>query len=246
MTVVLKLGGSVVTEKDREETVDGESLDAAAAAVGDALDGLDGLIVVHGGGSFGHPNAAAYDVSTTQGTHDPDGVLAIHGAMKTLNTFVLRRLREHDVPAVPVHPLSAASRDGDGELTLPTEQVRILLDEGFVPVLHGDVIAHEGEGVTVVSGDELIVELAQGVDADRVGLCSAVPGVLDAEDEVIPRIDGYDHVADVLGESDATDVTGGMAGKVRALLELDVEASIFDLDAVGPFLAGERVGTTIE
>jgi len=246
MTVVLKLGGSVVTEKDREETVDGESLDAAAAAVGDALDGLDGLIVVHGGGSFGHPNAAAYDVSTTQGTHDPDGVLAIHGAMKTLNTFVLRRLREHDVPAVPVHPLSAASRDGDGELTLPTEQVRILLDEGFVPVLHGDVIAHEGEGVTVVSGDELIVELAQGVDADRVGLCSAVPGVLDAEDEVIPRIDGYDHVADVLGESDATDVTGGMAGKVRSLLELDVPAQIFGPDALAGFLAGEDRGTTID
>ena len=246
MTVVLKLGGSVVTEKDREETVDGESLDAAAAAIGDAVDDLDGLIVVHGGGSFGHPNAAAYGVSTTEGTHDTGGVLAIHGAMKTLNKFVLRRLREHDVPAVPVHPLSAASRDTGGELTLPVQQVRTLLDEGFVPVLHGDVIAHASEGVTVVSGDELVVELAQGVDADRVGLCSAVPGVLDEDDAVIPRIEAYEDVVSVLGASDETDVTGGMAGKVRALLDLDVEASIFDLDSVGPFLSGEHVGTTID
>ncbi|QSG02568.1 isopentenyl phosphate kinase [Natranaeroarchaeum sulfidigenes] len=246
MTVVLKLGGSVVTEKDRKETVDGESLDAAAAAIGDAVNDVDGLVVVHGGGSFGHPNAAAYGVSTTEGTHDTEGVLAIHGAMKTLNTFVLRRLREHDVPAVPVHPLSAASRDTGGELTLPVQQVRTLLGEGFVPVLHGDVIAHAGEGVTVVSGDELVVELAQGVDADRVGLCSAVPGVLDENDDVIPRIDAYEDVANVLGASDATDVTGGMAGKVRALLDLDVEASIFDLGSVGPFLAGEPVGTTID
>ena len=245
MTVVLKLGGSVVTEKDREETVDGESLDAATAAIGGAVDDLDGLVVVHGGGSFGHPNAAAYGVSTTEGTRDADGVLAIHGAMKTLNKFVLRRLREHDVPAVPVHPLSAASRDTGGELTLPVQQVRTLLGEGFVPVLHGDVIAHASEGVTVVSGDELVVELAQGVDADRVGLCSAVPGVFDEDDAVIPRIDAYEDVESVLGASDATDVTGGMAGKVRALLDLEVEASIFDLDSVGPFLAGERVGTTI-
>ena len=246
MTVVLKLGGSVITEKDRDETVDGESLDAAAAAIGDVIDELDGLVVVHGGGSFGHPNAAAHGVSTTEGTHDTEGVLAIHGAMKTLNKFVLRRLREHDVPAVPVHPLSAASRDDTGELTLPTQQVRTLLDEGFVPVLHGDVIGHAGAGVTVVSGDELVVELAQGVDADRVGLCSAVPGVLDEDDAVIPRIDAYEEVANVLGASDATDVTGGMAGKVQALLDLDVEASIFDLDSIGPFLADERVGTTID
>ncbi|MCL9813941.1 isopentenyl phosphate kinase [Natranaeroarchaeum aerophilus] len=246
MTVVLKLGGSVVTDKDREETVDGESLDAAAAAIGDAVDDLDGLVVVHGGGSFGHPNAADYGVSTTEGTRDADGVLAIHGAMKTLNKFVLRRLREHDVPAVPVHPLSAASRDTGGELTLPVQQVRTLLGEGFVPVLHGDVIGHTGEGVTVVSGDELVVELAASVDADRVGLCSAVPGVLDNDDAVISRIEAYEDVAEVLGASDATDVTGGMAGKVRALLELDVEASIFDLDSVGPFLAGDRVGTTID
>lgn len=246
MTVVLKLGGSVVTDKDREETVDGESLDAAAAAIGHAVDDLDGLVVVHGGGSFGHPNAADYGVSTTEGTRDADGVLAIHGAMKTLNQFVLRRLREHDIPAVPVHPLSAASRDADGELALPTQQVRTLLGEGFVPVLHGDVIGHTGEGVTVVSGDELVVELAASVDADRVGLCSAVPGVLDNDDAVISRIEAYEDVAEVLGASDATDVTGGMAGKVRALLDLDVEASIFDLDSVGPFLAGERVGTTID
>lgn len=246
MTVVLKLGGSVVTDKDREETVDGESLDAAAAAIGDVVDDLDGLVVVHGGGSFGHPNAADYGVSTTEGTRDADGVLAIHGAMKTLNQFVLRRLREHDIPAVPVHPLSAASRDADGELALPTQQVRTLLGEGFVPVLHGDVIGHTGEGVTVVSGDELVVELAASVDADRVGLCSAVPGVLDNDDAVISRIEAYEDVAEVLGASDATDVTGGMAGKVRALLDLDVEASIFDLDSVGPFLAGERVGTTID
>ncbi len=246
MTVVLKLGGSVITDKDRDETVDGESLDAAADAIGDAVDDLDGLVVVHGGGSFGHPNAAAYDVSTTEGTRDPDGVLAIHGAMKTLNQFVLRRLREHDVPAVPVHPLSAASRDASGALSLPTQQVRTLLGEGFVPVLHGDVIAHAGEGVTVLSGDELVVELADGVDADRVGLCSAVPGVLDADEEVIAQVDAYEDVASVLGASDATDVTGGMAGKVRTLLDLDVEASIFDLGSVGQFLAGERVGTTID
>ena len=247
MTTVLKLGGSVVTEKDREETIDGPALDEAAAAVGDALNrgDVEDLVVVHGGGSFGHPNAAEFGVTTSAGTRDPDGVLAIHGAMTTLNQFVLRRLRDEGVPAVPVHPLSAAHRDGDSSLSLPAGQVETLLAEGFVPVLHGDVIAHAGEGVTVLSGDEIVVDLAESLGADRVGLCSTVPGVLDESEDVIPEITAFEDVAGVLGDSDATDVSGGMAGKVRELLGLGRPASIFDLSGIGPFLAGERPGTTI-
>ena len=227
MTVVLKLGGSVVTRKDEPETVDEE------------------LVVVHGGGSFGHHHAAEYGVSTTDGTHDPAGVGAIHGAMKRLNDAVVAALTERGVPAVPVHPFSAASRDAEGQLTLPTAQVRTLLGEGFVPVLHGDLVAHEGEGATVLSGDELVVELAPAVDADRVGVCSTVPGVLDGDGEVVDRIDAFEDVAAALGDSESTDVSGGMAGKVRALLALSSPAHVFGPDALGEFLAGESPGTTV-
>ncbi|NHN48968.1 acetylglutamate kinase [Halostella sp. JP-L12] len=240
---VLKLGGSVVTEKDRPETLDGAALDRAADAVAAAG---DDLVVVHGGGSFGHHHAEEHGVSTTAGTRDADGVLAIHGAMTTLNGFVVSRLRERDVPAVPVHPLSAASRDEAARLTLPTEQVATMVAEGFVPVLHGDVIAHEGEGATVLSGDEIVTRVAEDLNADRVGVCSTVPGVLDADGDVVPRIDSFCDVADALGGSAATDVSGGMAGKVRELLALDRPASVFDLDGLPEFLSGGRPGTTIE
>ncbi|WP_424003905.1 isopentenyl phosphate kinase [Haloarcula salina] len=244
MTVVLKLGGSVVTEKDEPETVDRAALDAAASAVADAAAGGD-IVVVHGGGSFGHHHAAEYGVSTTAGTSDPAGVRAVHGAMCRLNDAVVDALAERGVPAVPVHPFSAAARDVEGILSLPTGQVETLLGEGFVPVLHGDLVAHAGEGATVLSGDELVVELASAVDADRVGVCSTVPGVLDEAGDVIDRIESFEAVASALGGSDATDVSGGMAGKVRALLSLSSEAVVFGPDALGPFLAGERPGTTI-
>ncbi|WP_440008761.1 isopentenyl phosphate kinase [Halomicrococcus sp. SG-WS-1] len=241
---VLKLGGSVITEKDRADTLDGEALDRAADAIADA--DLADLVVVHGGGSFGHHHASQHGVSKTEGSSDAGAVVDVHGAMKTLNEFVLARLHDRGVPAVPVHPFSAAHRDADGTLTLPTGQVATMLDEGFVPVLHGDVVAHAGEGVTVVSGDELSVSLARRLDADRVGFCSTVPGVLDANDAVVPSIDDYDEVADVLGDSDATDVTGGMAGKVRALLALETPAAIFGPDDLGAFLSGESPGTRVE
>jgi len=242
VTVVLKLGGSVITEKDEPETVDDDALAAAADAVA-ASD--DDLVVVHGGGSFGHHHAAQFGVSTTDGTHDVAGVHAIHGAMKRLNEAVVAALTDRGVPAVPVHPLSAASRDTDGSLDLPTGQVRTLLAEGFVPVLHGDLVAHRGEGASVLSGDELVVALAPAVDADRVGVCSTVPGVLDDDGAVVDRIDSFEAVASALGGSDATDVSGGMAGKVQALLAMESPASVFGPDALDRFLAGATPGTTV-
>ncbi|WP_227376107.1 isopentenyl phosphate kinase [Haladaptatus halobius] len=241
---VLKLGGSVITDKDRADTLDGATLDRVADAVSEA--DAENLVLVHGGGSFGHHHASRHDVSTTVGSHDAGATMDIHGAMKTLNEFVLARLHERDVPAVPVHPFSAAARDSNANLELPTKQVETMLGEWFVPVLHGDVVAHAGAGITVVSGDELVVSVANQLDADRVGFCSTVPGVLDEDDSVIPEITAYEQVADVLGESESTDVTGGMAEKVRALLELGAPASIFGPDDVAAFLADETPGTRID
>ncbi len=251
-TTVLKLGGSVITQKDARETIDDDALNRAVAAVADASRDRrrggthDRLVIVHGGGSFGHPNAVDHGVSRTAGTADAAATMAIHGAMTTLAYAVVERLQNAGVPALPVHPLSVGARDGTGGLSLPTNVVETMLGEGFVPILHGDVIAHVGAGTTIVSGDELVVELAVGLDADRVGLCSTVPGVLDAEDEVIDRIDDYDAVEAVLGGSDATDVTGGMAAKVRTLLDLDAPASIFGPAELSGFLSGESVGTVID
>jgi isopentenyl phosphate kinase len=245
MTTVLKLGGSAITVKDDPETVDEAALSRAASVVAEQHTPQDRLVVVHGGGSFGHHHAATHGVTETEGTYDADAVLAIHRAMGRLNDAVVDELRGAGLEAVPVRPLSAASRDRHGDLSLPAGQVETMLGEGFVPVVHGDVIAHASEGATILSGDSIVVSLARSLGADRVGLCSTVPGVLDDEGAVIERIESYDEVASVLGASESTDVTGGMAGKVRRLLELDASASIFDLNALDEFLETGAAGTVV-
>jgi isopentenyl phosphate kinase len=239
--ILVKLGGSVVTRKDEPETVDRGALERAAAALG-TVD--EGLVVVHGGGSFGHHHAERHGIDQTAGSHDPAAVRDVHGAMKRLNDAVVGALAAAGVPAVPVHPFSLAHRDPGGGVTVPTGGVAAALDEGFAPVLHGDVVVHAGEGATVLSGDELVVELARALAPDRVGLCSTVPGVL-RDGEVVERIDAFGEVVDALGGSDATDVTGGMAGKVRRLLTLEAPASVFGPGDLPGFVAGERVGTLI-
>jgi isopentenyl phosphate kinase len=244
MTVVLKLGGSVVTEKDTPETVDEDRLGNLAATVADA--GSSDLVVVHGAGSFGHVHADEHGVSTTTGSTDSRAVRDIAASMGRLNEAVVDALAGAGVPAVPVHPFSVGHRDAGGNLHLPTAHLATMLDEGFVPLLHGDILTQAGKGATILSGDEIVTHLAAELDADRLGLCSTVPGVLDEDGDVIPSIERYDDVAAALGGSDATDVTGGMAAKVEALLAAETTAFVFGPDDLRTFLAGGDAGTRID
>jgi isopentenyl phosphate kinase len=248
MTTVLKLGGSVLTRKNEPETVDRTALDRAADAVAGSAD--DRLVLVHGGGSFGHHHAERHGVSATDGSRDAAALTDIHGAMRELNRAVVEALQKRGVGALPVEPLSLAYRgrtgdeSGDG-LHLPAGGVEAMLAEGFLPVLHGDVVVHEGEGGAILSGDDVVVSLARSLGADRVGLCSAVPGVLGADGTVLARIESAADAADALGGSDATDVTGGMARKVRTLLDLDTPAHVFGPAGLGAFLTGGSPGTAV-
>jgi len=70
--------------------------------------------------------------------------------------------------------------------------------------------------------------------------------VYDADGAVLEHVGDFDDVADALGGSDATDVTGGMAAKVRELLALEAPAYVFDLGGLPGFVAGESPGTRID
>jgi isopentenyl phosphate kinase (EC 2.7.4.-) len=243
MTTVLKLGGSIITHKDAVETVDEVHLTALSTAIADSS---DPLVIVHGGGSFGHHHAAAHGVSSTVGTTEPAVIMAIHSAMRRLNQAVVDRLIAAGVPAVPMAPLGFAHRGPADDLQLASGPMALALERGFTPVCFGDIIMDADRGASILSGDHLVGAVAQQMDADRIGLCGDVAGVLDAEGEVIERITSFAAVADSMHGSAVTDVTGGMAGKVQGMLALGRPVRIFGADDLSGFLAGEAVGTLVD
>lgn len=243
MTVVLKLGGSVITEKHHEATVASNRLERIAHELRDSR-GED-LVLILGGGSFGHPPAERHGMTATTGSRDPQAIAEVHRSMLDLVTHVVDRLVAEGIPAVALHPLSMARREGDS-LTVHLEPALTALEEGFVPVLHGDGVFTTDHGVTILSGDDLVVEAARELDANRVGLCTSEAGVLDEAGAVVDHIGSFEQVEAVLGESESTDVTGGMARKVAVMIELGRPASIFHLDELGSFLSGGRPGTIID
>lgn len=244
-TCILKLGGSVITDKEADCTVNREALSAIATAVAGAATG--GIIIVHGAGSCGHPEAKRYHLDAGAKEGRTEGIYVTHRAVSSLNDEVVRVLREKGVQAVGVHPLHAGIADNGRLIGFETRHLEKMLALGMVPVIHGDVVMDLSRGACIVSGDQLVRYLAVGLRIGRVGLATDVPGVLDGQ-SVVPRITRSMVPQIHIGSSSHTDVTGGMKGKIDELLGLadaGTGSDIFHVSRVGDFLSGLPHGGTM-
>lgn len=234
--MILKIGGSVLTDKTEEETLSKE-FDEVVKTVAEAE--RNDLVLVHGAGSFGHPHAERNGLA--EGGHE--GAYETHAAVARLNECVVGALNQHGVDALPMHPLSCAWRDGARSLSFETKPVEALRDEGFLPVLHGDVVADTtAGGVSVLSGDYIAVELADRLK-EPLGMCTSAGGVLGGDGEVLRRVTSVKEVEVLDGAG--TDVTGGIHGKVERILSLSSGGHVFGVEELGEYLDGEAVGTLV-
>jgi len=232
MEYILKIGGSVLTQKQSEKQLSPDF----SKILGKLEDHPDGVIV-HGAGSFGHPQADRHGLKTGSKT----GVLEVHHAVKDLNRKVMEELTTLGLNAVPIHPSSISFRDPETQLHL--DKIGKISDEGFLPVLHGDVVAHAGKGYTIISGDEIVAEIEKKYKTGKAGFCTSEKGVLDSNGEMIDEINSLEDFLDT--GTEGKDVTGGMKGKVQEILEAGIEARIFGIEDLENFLEGEKVGTLV-
>jgi len=244
--VILKLGGSVITDKSGECAIDHTRLHKIAGQL--ATRRAPALVLVHGAGSCGHPEARRYHINDGLTGENVPGIYQTHAAVSRLNAAVVDALRDAGVEAIGIHPFDMALAE-DGRLaSFETRHIAEMTGHGIVPVLHGDVVMDRLRGSCIVSGDQLVTRLAASLGSRRVGLATDVAGVLQ-NGSVIPRIDRS--VAETLdvGGSANTDVTGGMRGKIAELLALadaGTESHIFHVSMIGRFLDGTgHGGTTI-
>ncbi|WAC04764.1 MAG: isopentenyl phosphate kinase [Methanoregula sp.] len=242
--VMLKLGGSVITDKSGDCAINHAQVADIALAV--AENPVPGLVIVHGAGSCGHPEAKRYHLDRGANAGHAEGIAVTHHAVARLNDAVVAALQGHGVEALGIHPLHVAFADNGRLVAFEKRQLEKMLTLGMVPVIHGDVVMDKSRGACIVSGDQLVRYLAPLISIDRVGLATDVPGVLNGG-TVVPEITPASARALDIGSSTFTDVTGGMRGKINELLDLaraGVGSEIFHVSRVPDFLIGRDCGGT--
>lgn len=244
--IILKLGGSVITDKSAGDCrVNRTVLDRIAGELS-ARKNVTPLIV-HGAGSCGHPEAKEHHLDKGLDHTNKAGIFITHRAVCNLNDEVVNALRASGVEAVGIHPLDACTAKNGRLISFDSSPIELLIQNGIIPVLHGDVVMDVGQGACIVSGDQLISYLAGNIAVDRIGLATDVAGVFDRDGNTIRHINRNNAGDLELSGSGSTDVTGGMKGKIDELLllaEKGVESELFHISRVSDFLDGRDNGGT--
>ena len=84
--ILIKLGGSVITEKKKPLTPRKNAIEKIGRAISKIT---EPAIIVHGGGSFGHFWSVKYDMHTKEAKCKPKGVAIVKNSMVALNNIVL-------------------------------------------------------------------------------------------------------------------------------------------------------------
>ena len=187
------------------------------------------VLVVHGGGSFGHVVARQHGLTSEPAETPAPGVAQTRGAMYELNRLVCKTMMEFKLNPYPFSPFDAVSRAGKAPVA---QWLRGLLRENLTPVTFGDIIL-SSNGFKVLSGDLIVLELAKMLQPERCVFALDVDGVYEENTRVIiPEL--TPSKIRRMNVPTGEDTTGGMK------LKLDVAARAASMGSRVSFVSGYR------
>ncbi|MCD6398608.1 MAG: isopentenyl phosphate kinase family protein [Candidatus Aenigmarchaeota archaeon] len=261
MIQILKLGGSVITNKNRKTTPRKSVIKRLVREIIKAKNKKEfKLILVNGAGSFGHIPAKKYGIDNViKDEKTKFGFTLVHKYVEDLNRIIWNYLRELDVSAFPVHPSSFIVQKDCKIVKFDTTIIKKLLDFDIIPLLYGDGVVDLKKGYSIISGDDIAPYLANKLHVKKILMGTDTDGIFNKDPNLyknskrIEEVNGknYKRVFKFLSGSNKVDVTGGMKEKFRKLIENanGTECVIYDATVKGnteKVLLGEKTGTIIK
>jgi isopentenyl phosphate kinase len=261
MLTFLKLGGSLITDKDTPFSARKQTIKRLGMEIAYYLDQFPDhqLLIGHGSGSFGH--AAASQFGTINGVHSEEewrGFQSVWWAAHHLNQIVCELLIEVGLPIISLPASGSISTTARKISKWNTTPIEHCVRHRLIPVIFGDVIFDMKIGGTILSTEELFTGLIDTFKPNRILLAGIDDGVFrdfpanhDLLSHITPSSFQRDRIQ--LEKSANTDVTGGMAAKVEQMLQAvtlhkGIEIQIFSGEQesnLNKALCGEKIGTII-
>ena len=217
--VVIKLGGSVITEKKHAFTANPASINRIARELAKRK---EHLILLNGAGSFGHIPVKRYGLDQGYKVRKKAAFARTKLQLLRLQEIIVSILCDHGVPVVPFASSSFMLARSGRLCKVELAPVRRFLDLGLVPLFGGDLVPDLEQGWRVVSADQMASWIAPRIGAAMIIYGTDVDGLYASdpkasEDARLIESLHYDEVGRVarfvLG-SGKPDVTAGMRGKL--------------------------------
>lgn len=218
---LIKLGGSIITDKAKPYTFNPEAVRRLAREIKKAN---VPIILFHGSGSFGHSSAKKY--GGKQGYKSTWGISKVSRDAMEINRLVMDILIEEKLPAVSLRPMSLILTK-EGKIQKNNFEIILeLLSQGIIPVMYGDVIWDTKWRSTIYSGEKLLVAISEYLLKAKFPIKKIIEvgntdGVYDDKGNTVKEVtrEIYKKMKKNMG-TNKYDVTGGMAHKIEESLRI--------------------------
>ena len=205
--ILIKLGGSIITNKKKPLSPRKKSIDKIVRAL-KKID--EPIIVVHGGGSYGHYWSVKYNMHTKPANYNTHGVSVVKNSMVELNKIILDSFLKNRLNPYCLPPTDFIF--GNKPITKKIKEISKIAKSNLVPVTFGDALWYEKKKSYILSGDRIMSILAKIL---KPKLCVFVLNVDGLYSD--PKTKKLIH--ELKGEKpliikSSKDVTGGMKRKV--------------------------------
>lgn len=257
--IFIKLGGSLITDKDTPNTARTQQILQLLQAIQFARTQKPALKIIlgHGSGSFGH--TAGNRFNTRAGVYsaaDWQGFQLVWQAAHALNQVVIEQCQAAGLPVIVFPPSASVLTDNHQVVRWELEPLTSALERGLLPLVFGDVVFDKTIGGTILSTEELFAHLAPILKPARILLAGIEAGVwadYPACTQLLPLLSGDNYQEDTLQGSASVDVTGGMRSKVNLMMALcrqvpGLQAQIFSAlepNALADVILNADLGTRI-
>ncbi|MFX1587720.1 MAG: type 2 isopentenyl-diphosphate Delta-isomerase [Promethearchaeota archaeon] len=158
---LLKLGGSLITDKSKPLSLREDVINSTIEQI---IGGNKKIVLIHGGGSFGHPIAKKYQLSEGLNTSIKNQVFGLsktHEMMNQLNTIIINKFLKKNYPVLSISPSTIFTKRAQQFVLNSIDPIEISLRLGVLPILYGDIILEKDGSFSIISGDDIILELCK-------------------------------------------------------------------------------------
>ncbi|MGI0011680.1 MAG: isopentenyl phosphate kinase, partial [Nitrosopumilaceae archaeon] len=211
--ILVKLGGSIITNKQKPLTPNLSAINKIASQLKKIK---EPIIVVHGGGSFGHYWSVKYDMHTKPDKYNKKGISIVKNSMVELNKIILDSFLKHNLNPYCLPPTDFMF--GNKPDHKKVREISKIAKSGLVPISYGDVMWHGKNKFYILSGDKIIGILSKILKPRLVIFVLNVDGVY--SDMKTKKL-----LYEIKGEKTAIskvemDVTGGMNRKIKEAVSI--------------------------
>jgi isopentenyl phosphate kinase len=254
--VLIKLGGSLVTDKTKPMVFRRE---AVASVAEDFLELLEthknvDFILGNGVGSFGHFPAHEYDVAYHVATaRQRYGMSLTHNIVAKLSRMVAQEFTDREMPVFTISPAGLITAKDGAVGTTHLAPVEGLMSQHIVPLLHGDTLYDSVRGGVIFSTEKIfqvcLEHFRKSYETIKVIYLSDIDGVLDADRSVIAELSSHQRIT--VHKMLEHDISGGIAGKVESahkaaqLADAVYIANGATPNVISRILGGEPLGTRV-